>query len=92
MYCNEYPELHEEFTKRVEGKFTEDWRSIIPPKETFPTSATASRKSAGLVCNRLASKLRNMIVGTADLSPSVNMIWKDKVDFQNVSVFLRPFF
>jgi hypothetical protein len=25
-------------------------------------------------------------VGTADLSPSVNMIWKGKVDFQHVSI------
>jgi dihydroxyacetone synthase len=84
-YAREHPELHEEFIKRVQGRFTEDWRSIIPAKETFPAAATASRKSAGLVCNPLAAKLKNMIVGTADLSPSVNMVWKDKVDFQNVS-------
>ncbi|KAK7403005.1 hypothetical protein QQX98_011246 [Neonectria punicea] len=82
-YAKEYPELHDEFQKRVEGRFTEDWRSIIPAKETFPTTPTASRKSAGIVCNPLAAKLKNFMVGTADLSPSVNMIWKDKVDFQN---------
>ncbi|KAK0391177.1 hypothetical protein NLU13_0678 [Sarocladium strictum] len=82
-YKEHYPELHAEFIKRVEGQFTEDWRSIIPPKDSLPTAPTASRKSAGLVCNPLASKLRNMMVGTADLSPSVNMIWKDKVDFQH---------
>ena len=85
-YGMEHPELHDEFVKRVEGKHTDDWRSIIPPKGSFPTSATASRKSAGLVCNPLAARLRNMMVGTADLSPSVNMIWKDKVDFQHVSI------
>lgn len=82
-YASEYPELYEEFNKRVEGKFTEDWRSIIPAKETFPTGPTASRKSAGIICNPLAAKLKNFMVGTADLSPSVNMIWKDKVDFQH---------
>ncbi|KAH7131490.1 Transketolase, thiamine diphosphate binding domain-containing protein [Dactylonectria estremocensis] len=82
-YAKEYPELHDEFQKRVEGRFTEDWRSIIPAKETFPTAPTPSRKSAGIVCNPLAAKLKNFMVGTADLSPSVNMIWKDKVDFQN---------
>lgn len=84
-YGKEHPELHDEFAKRVEGRFTQDWRSIIPAKESFPTAPTASRKSAGLVCNPLAAKLTNMMVGTADLSPSVNMIWKDKVDFQHVS-------
>lgn len=82
-YTKEYPELHEEFQKRIEGRFTDDWRSIIPAKETFPTTPTASRKSAGIICNPLAAKLKNFMVGTADLSPSVNMIWKDKVDFQN---------
>ncbi|KAI8666038.1 Transketolase [Fusarium keratoplasticum] len=82
-YAKEYPELHEEFIKRVEGRFTEDWRSIIPAKESFPTAPTASRKSAGIICNPLAAKLKNFMVGTADLSPSVNMIWKDKVDFQH---------
>ncbi|KAF7539363.1 hypothetical protein G7Z17_g12428 [Cylindrodendrum hubeiense] len=84
-YAKEYPELHEEFQKRIEGRFTEDWRNIIPAKETFPTAPTASRKSAGIICNPLAAKLKNFMVGTADLSPSVNMIWKDKVDFQNTT-------
>lgn len=86
-YRDHYPDLHEEFMKRVRGECTDDWRSIIPAKEILPTTPTASRKSAGLVCNPLAAKLRNMMVGTADLSPSVNMIWKDKVDFQHVSDF-----
>jgi len=84
-YSKEHPELAAEFKQRVEGKFTADWRSLIPAKEDFPTAPTASRKSAGLVCNPIAAKLNNMMVGTADLSPSVNMIWKGKVDFQNVS-------
>ncbi|CAI6093720.1 unnamed protein product [Clonostachys chloroleuca] len=82
-YAKEYPELHKEFIARVEGRFTQDWRSIIPSKDSFPTTPTPSRKSAGLVCNPLAAKLTNMMVGTADLSPSVNMAWKDKVDFQH---------
>ena len=87
-YANTYPEIYEEFKLRLQGKMTEDWRSIIPKKEEFPTTPTASRKSAGLVCNPLASKLQNMMIGTADLSPSVNMIWKGKVDFQHVSRFI----
>lgn len=82
-YAQAYPELHAEFQKRVAGDFTQDWRSIIPAKETFPTAPTPSRKSAGIVCNPLASAINTFMVGTADLSPSVNMIWKGKVDFQN---------
>ncbi|GJN72750.1 hypothetical protein PLICBS_006825 [Purpureocillium lilacinum] len=82
-YAKEYPDLHAEFMTRVEGRFTQDWRTLIPSKEDFPTTPTPTRKSSGLVCNPLAERLPNMMVGTADLSPSVNMIWKGKVDFQH---------
>ncbi|KAF2492528.1 transketolase [Lophium mytilinum] len=81
-YAAEYPELHAEFQMRVKGE-TEDWMKLIPSKEELPTTPTATRKSAGLVCNPLAAKLPSLMVGTADLSPSVNTAWKDKVDFQN---------
>lgn len=84
-YQKEYPELHQEFMLRVEGKMTDDWTKILPSKDDFPTTPTPSRKSAGLCCNPLASKLENMMVGTADLTPSVNMAWKGKIDFQHVS-------
>ncbi|OLN98021.1 Dihydroxyacetone synthase 1 [Colletotrichum chlorophyti] len=82
-YSREHPELAAEFKKRVAGEFTGDWRKLIPAKEDFPTTPTPSRKSAGLVCNPIAADVNSLMVGTADLSPSVNMIWKGKVDFQN---------
>lgn len=88
QYRGEYPDLAREFESRVKGEFPEDWRAIIPKKEDLPTAPTASRKSAGLVCNPLAAKLSSFMVGTADLSPSVNMIWKGKTDFQHPD--LRP--
>ncbi|KAK4033255.1 putative dihydroxyacetone synthase [Parachaetomium inaequale] len=87
-YGDEYPDLASEFALRVKGQFTQDWANLIPAKEDLPTAPTASRKSAGLVCNPLAEKMKTFMVGTADLSPSVNMIWKDKVDFQHPD--LRP--
>lgn len=87
-YNTTYPDLGKEFGCRVRGEFPGDWAKIIPKKEDFPTSPTASRKSAGLVCNPLAQQLSNFMVGTADLSPSVNMIWKGKTDFQHPD--LRP--
>ncbi|TDZ18008.1 Dihydroxyacetone synthase [Colletotrichum orbiculare MAFF 240422] len=82
-YSREHPELAAEFKKRVAGEWTQDWRKFIPAKEDFPTAPTPSRKSAGLICNPIAAGVNNFMVGTADLSPSVNMIWKGKVDFQN---------
>ncbi|EFQ34764.1 transketolase [Colletotrichum graminicola] len=82
-YSRDHPELAAEFKKRVAGDWVDDWRKFIPAKEEFPTTPTPSRKSAGLVCNPIAAGLNNLMVGTADLSPSVNMMWKGSVDFQN---------
>lgn len=82
-YEAKYPEEGAEFRNRVDGRLPENWKDLIP--SSFPDSATATRKSSGLVFNPIAEKVKNFMVGTADLSPSVNMIWKGKVDFQNVS-------
>ncbi|KAK0113812.1 hypothetical protein ONS95_014060 [Cadophora gregata] len=82
-YETAHPELFREFALRMAGKLTDDWTKFIPAKTDFPTSPTPSRKSSGLVCNPLAQNIKNFMVGTADLSPSVNMIWKGKVDFQH---------
>jgi dihydroxyacetone synthase len=82
-YAKDYPDLHKEFALRVAGKFSDDWSRYIPAKEDFPITPTASRKSSGLIRNPLAANLKNIMVGTADLSPSVNLTWKGKVDFQH---------
>lgn len=82
-YSQNHPELAEEFKLRVAGKMPKDWTKFIPAKGSFPTTPTPSRKSAGLVCNPLAENLTNFMVGTADLTPSVNMVWKGKKDFQH---------
>ncbi|KAK8052411.1 hypothetical protein PG993_003796 [Apiospora rasikravindrae] len=79
-YAEAHPELAERFRKRVKGDLT-GWEQLIPEK--FPEKATASRASSGLVFNPVAKGLDSFMVGTADLSPSVNMIWPGKVDFQN---------
>lgn len=86
-YCQEYPELGKEFLARTRGEMREDWPSLIPT--SFPLEPTASRVSGGLVLNPLAKEINSFLVGTADLSPSVNMIWEGKVDFQSVSASLR---
>nr|POE54472.1 dihydroxyacetone synthase [Quercus suber] len=83
QYSSAHPELAAEFKKRMAGEMVADWTKLIPTKEEFPTSPTPSRKSAGFVMNPLAEKVKNFMVGTADLTPSVNMAWKNKVDFQH---------
>ncbi|EGV61733.1 dihydroxyacetone synthase [Yamadazyma tenuis] len=83
-YSLQYPELALEFENRRLGKLPPNWQSFIP--NSFPTTPTPSRKSSGLVFNEVAKNVNNFIVGTADLSPSVNLIWKGKTDFQNPRV------
>lgn len=61
----------------------EAWTKYIPKKEDFSKEPTAIRKSAGLVSNPLGENMRNFLVGTADLTPSCNVAYKKKVDFQS---------
>ncbi|EMC93501.1 hypothetical protein BAUCODRAFT_75705 [Baudoinia panamericana UAMH 10762] len=82
-YSKEHPDLAADLKKRMNGEMLDDWTKYIPKKEDFPTEPTPSRKSAGAVCNPLAKNVGNFMVGTADLTPSVNMAWKGKVDFQH---------
>ncbi|KAI5797753.1 Transketolase, thiamine diphosphate binding domain-containing protein [Geopyxis carbonaria] len=82
-----HPALAAEFDQRLRGEFTLDnWASLIPAKSALPTKPTASRVSAGLVLNPLAAALPSFMVGTADLSPSVNMSWPSAEPFQNPSL------
>ncbi|KAH7406649.1 Transketolase, thiamine diphosphate binding domain-containing protein [Phaeosphaeria sp. MPI-PUGE-AT-0046c] len=80
-YETRYPELGAEFRQRVAGRLPEAWKGLIPA--SFPDAPTATRKSSGLVINPLAEKIKSFMVGTADLTPSVNMAWKGKIDFQH---------
>ncbi|CCH43898.1 dihydroxyacetone synthase [Wickerhamomyces ciferrii] len=83
-YVFNYPELGVDFQRRVNGELPNDWKNYIPSK--FSASPTPSRASSGSVVNPLAKNINNFIVGSADLSPSVNLIWDKKVDFQNPQV------
>ncbi|KAK7518794.1 Transketolase, thiamine diphosphate binding domain-containing protein [Phyllosticta citriasiana] len=80
-YSQAHPELAAEFKARVKGELPEHWKDLIPKE--FPNKLTATRASSGLVFNPIAQAINNFMVGTADLSPSVNMSWKGKEDFQH---------
>ncbi|KAJ5288178.1 hypothetical protein N7478_003864 [Penicillium angulare] len=82
-YREAHPDLADEFALRVAGKMADDWTKYIPHKEDHPSASTASRKSAGVVTNALAQNINSFLVGTADLTPSCNVAYKDKVDFQS---------
>lgn len=80
-YARLYPVIAAEFQARREGKLSANWEDSIPKE--FPDKPTATRASSGMVFNPIAAKCKSFMVGTADLSPSVNMSWKGKEDFQN---------
>lgn len=86
-YQEEYPVLAIEFGHRVAGRLPEDWSKCIPRKENLPIAPTASRKSAGVVTNALGEMIKTFLVGTADLTPSCNVAFGNKVDFQSVSAY-----
>ncbi|KAJ5374402.1 hypothetical protein N7517_006408 [Penicillium concentricum] len=80
-YAVQHPILAAEFMARVRGELPANWQERIPT--TFPDKPTATRAASGLVFNPIAEEVNSFMVGTADLSPSVNMIWPGKVDFQH---------
>ena len=83
-YSEAHPPLAAEFEARCPGQLPSTW--AIPYPNHVPEKATATRASSGLVFNPITEKLKSLMVGTADLSPSVNMISKGKEDFQHLSL------
>lgn len=88
-YTEQYPELAAEFKLRIGGKMPDGWTKYIPAKDDLPTTPTSSRKSAGLVGNPLSTSMKNFLIGTADLTPSCNVAFPDKVDFQSVGQYVE---
>ena len=80
-YLQRFPELGEKFLARLHGEMKPDWANLVPA--SFPEKPTASRASSGLVFNAIAEHIDSFMVGTADLTPSVNMAWKSKRIFQS---------
>ncbi|KAL1994207.1 hypothetical protein VTN49DRAFT_2876 [Thermomyces lanuginosus] len=80
-YVAAHPDLGAEFRARVRGELPENWKNLIPT--AFPDKPTPTRASSGLVLSPLAKEINTFMVGTADLTPSVNMTWPGKVDFQH---------
>ena len=78
-YSKAYPDLAVEFRKRMEGELDSSWKNLIPLE--FPTDPLTTRKSNSLVINPIIEKFSTFMVGTADLTPSVNLDYKSKVDF-----------
>ncbi|KAJ4349577.1 uncharacterized protein N0V89_008193 [Didymosphaeria variabile] len=75
QYSEEYPDLAKTFKERMAGKLPDNWASMIP--SSFPSDPTPSRKSNNMVVSNIFAECPTFMVGTADLTPSVNMTWPD---------------
>lgn len=78
-YQNEYPELAKELKRIIHGEFPEAWDYGLPVYAEGDTLATRVASSETL--NTLASKLSELVGGSADLDSSTKTRLKDYVDF-----------
>ena len=79
-YKNEYPELAEEYSKWMSGEI--DSEALLNNEEFWSfDKEMATRESSGIIINRLANLIPNLIGGSADLAPSNKTYMSEKGDF-----------
>ena len=74
-YTKAYPNEAAELQSRIDGNLPENWKSMIPTPGSLPLDDTPTRKSNNLVMSTLFEQINSFMVGTADLTPSVNLTW-----------------
>jgi transketolase len=80
-YLAEYPQMDTELERRLMGELPDNWQADLP---IFPADlkGMATRAASGKIINALASRLPELIGGSADLTPSNDTWIKDSPDFQ----------
>ncbi len=84
-YSQAYPELAEEFTRRMEGKLPKNWNEQAESHVktvALRSQSIASRQASQQSLNSLAPTLPEMLGGSADLSPSNNTFWEGAWDIE----------
>ncbi|HIC84897.1 MAG TPA: transketolase, partial [Desulfobacterales bacterium] len=76
-----YPKLAQEFEAWMKGVLPDGWADEIPAFDAN-TKGMATRAASGLILNQIASKVKNLIGGSADLAPSNKTLIKGGKDFQ----------
>lgn len=79
-YKNKYPELGNEYENWYNKSI--DKKELLENEEFWSfENEMATRESSGILINRLAQLVPNLIGGSADLAPSNKTYMKDKGDF-----------
>jgi len=89
-YKRLYPSLGDELNRRLNGKLPEGWESSLP-RFTPDAKGLATRAASGKTINALASKLPELLGGSADLAPSNNTKIDGSPAFQKDSYAGRNF-
>ncbi len=89
-YKRLHPALGAELQRRFADKLPKDWESALP---AFPADAKgmSTRAASGKTINAIASKIPELIGGSADLAPSNNTKIDESPDFQKDSYQGRNF-
>ena len=80
-YQKAHPELAVEFQRMLAGELPEGWDSDLP-QFAADSKGIATRVAGGKVINAVASKLPELIGGSADLTPSTKTAIDTDGDFQ----------
>ena len=79
-YKKSYPQLAKEYDEWINGKSYE--KALLDNEDFWKfDKEMATRESSGIVINRLANIIPNLVGGSADLSPSNKTYMKEKGDF-----------
>ena len=81
-YSKAFPDLAQEFQKRMAGELPQGWDSDIPTFQADP-KGLATRAASGKVLNAIDRKLPSLIGGSADLDPSTRTALTAMGDFEN---------
>lgn len=82
-YRGQFPELADEFSRRMSGELPADWQSETARLITSMQDAggdVATRKSSQMALEAFGPLLPELIGGSADLAGSNNTIWSGSVD------------
>ncbi|MDI6769199.1 MAG: transketolase C-terminal domain-containing protein [Anaerolineales bacterium] len=89
-YRAAHPDKADEFERRFRGELPSGWEENLP---VFPADAKglATRAASGKILNALASKIPELIGGSADLAPSNNTWLEGYPPFQSTTPQGRNF-
>lgn len=83
-YTNKYPEKAKELLRRINGELPKEWEKSL--LELLPINDTkATRVFSGMMLNKLASIMPEIVGGSADLTGSTNVYLKDNTVFSKTN-------